>query len=90
MNISDYLLNELIDWVEYLDGEPSIENNDDFCNLRNNRPDWTFDMCAVYWKFAYQLTEESFSETPCPHIKKTVKYATELAFKKSPYFNNNA
>lgn len=68
-------------WLDYMDGEPPIDNNEDFCELRKNRPNWTFDMCATYWKFAVELTDLPFNEAPNTNIQKIIQYATLSAIK---------
>lgn len=68
-------------WLDYMDSEPPIDNNEDFCELRKCRPNWTFDMCAIYWKFAVELTGLPFKETPDADIQKIVQYATLSAVK---------
>ena len=87
VDIPDHLLYQLTAWVEYMDGEPPIDNNEDFSALVKNRPSWSFNMCAVYWKFAYELTSDSFTETPDDNVKVTVKSATERAFQNSSYLS---
>ena len=44
--------------------------------LRKYRPNWTFDMCATYWKFAVELTGLPFNEAPNTNIQKIIQYAT--------------
>ncbi|MCQ9041486.1 hypothetical protein WOC09_07800 [Vibrio parahaemolyticus] len=68
-------------WLDYMDSEPPIDNNEDFCELRKNRPNWTFDMCTIYWKFAVELTGHPFNEAPNANIQKIIQYATLSAIK---------
>ncbi|SGZ09396.1 hypothetical protein [Moritella viscosa] len=86
-NIPEHLLRPLTAWVEYMDGCPPIDNNEDFSALVKNKPDWTFNMCAVYWKFAYELTSSAFSENPTDNVKRIIQNATEKAFQNSSYLN---
>ncbi|EHV5555607.1 hypothetical protein K0W35_002249 [Vibrio parahaemolyticus] len=71
----------MVMWLDYMDSEPPIDNNDDFRELRKNRSNWTFDMCAIYWKFAVELTGHPFNEAPNANIQKIIQYATLSAIK---------
>ncbi|MGF1832602.1 hypothetical protein [Photobacterium sanguinicancri] len=69
----------MVMWLDYMDSDPAIDNNDDFRALRKNRPNWTFDMCTIYWKFAVDLTGSPLNETPSEDVQKIVQYATVSA-----------
>ena len=71
----------MVMWLDYMDSEPPIDNNDDFRELRKNRSNWTFDMCAIYWKFAVELTGHPFNKAPNANIQKIIQYATLSAIK---------
>ena len=79
VTITKQLMRELVDWLFYLDSEPPIENNDDFRNLQNNRPSWSFDMCAIYWKFAVELTGDLLDEEPSQSVEEIIRYTTTCA-----------
>lgn len=72
---------KMVLWLDYMDSEPPIDNNDNFSQLRKNRPHWTFDMCTLYWKYSKEITGREFSESPSPEIQKMVQYATLAAVK---------
>ncbi|WP_299022201.1 glyoxalase superfamily protein [uncultured Photobacterium sp.] len=79
VTLTKQLMRELVDWLFYLDSEPPIDNNDDFRNLRINRTNWTFDMCAIYWKFAVELTGEPLDEEPSQIVEDIIRYTTKCA-----------
>lgn len=76
------LMKELVDWFFYLDSDPAIESNEDFFALREHRPNWSFDMCAVYWKFAVKLTNRPFTDQPSSEIESIVRHVTRCAYTK--------
>lgn len=86
MEIHEYLLENLTNWVEYLDSDPPIDSNENFCRLRSNRPNWTSYMCGVYWKFSVELTGESFVEEPTDAVERKIKSATDKAVANSTHF----
>lgn len=49
--------------------------------LRKYRPNWTFDMCAIYWywKFAVELPDLPFKEPSNTDIHKIIQDATLFA-----------
>ncbi|PWI33531.1 hypothetical protein DI392_08665 [Vibrio albus] len=82
VDIKASLMMAMVLWLDYLDSDPPIDNNEDFNALRKNRPSWTFDMCAMYWKFSKDLTGKTMSETPDTNIELIVRYATYSALQK--------
>lgn len=76
------LLMKLVMWLDYLDCDLPIDNNNDFCNLKKNRPNWTFEMCAIYWKYAQELTGHPLDEEPNATVNKIVQYVSYAAVKR--------
>ena len=81
IELSRNLFGRLMDWLDYMDGDPPIDNNDNFRYLRKNRPDWTFTMCAIYWKFDTELTGGRLSEQPSQDIESKIRDVTYIAYR---------
>lgn len=90
MELQSDLLERVTQWIEYLDSDPPIDNNEDFCRLKSNRPNWSWSMCGVYWKFAVELTGEAFSEEPSTVVERAIKEATLQAIANSSYLQDIA
>lgn len=87
MQLSEELLSDLTEWVEYLDSDPPIDDNERYIALKQNKPSWSSNMCGVYWKFFYELTGEPFSNSPSDDVEKIVGFATTEAINNSNYFS---
>jgi hypothetical protein len=83
MELSEELLRDLIEWVEYLDSDPPIDDNERYIALKQNKPSWSSDMCGVYWKYFYELTGEPFNSLPNHDIENIVRFATTEAINNS-------
>lgn len=80
VGLKSSLMLAMVYWLDYLDSDPPIDNNESFILLRNNRPNWVYDMCAIYWKFAYELTGQEMSPDPSKEIELLVRIATYHAY----------
>ncbi|MDZ4263932.1 MAG: hypothetical protein U1B30_16590 [Pseudomonadota bacterium] len=87
MQLSEELLSDLTEWVEYLDSDPPIDDNERYSALKQNSPSWSSDMRGVYWKYFYELTGEPFSNSPSHDVEKTVRFAVTEAINNSSYLS---
>ncbi|GLS89091.1 hypothetical protein GCM10007916_01580 [Psychromonas marina] len=79
--ISSILLTEIVLWIETLECDPPLDNNENFSELRRNRPDWNYKMYAIYWKFSDELTGRPLEETPSLSVENIIRGVTTYALK---------